>query len=512
MQDAIFLHFLNRELHRAIGKNINIKETDIIVRCLLLATDVKLYGNFSMVSEGGYLTENTSSIIPSAIIHKELELVGATPTGEEFIISRQELYHFDSKRYPMYFEQAHKLENYLNASVINSTSMTSSLAFKIGKWLNTNELDIVPIVGSFDANKLEYIKKLIANTLIQRENKAMTVSLFLPILKKNYATATSNSIARLISSLYTIEYQELLEADIVSGINNIFVFDRLSKNFPYFDFPILYELLTQLGFIRFLSYDKSYEELLLVNRATSLHSIFSIHINELISWIMKKNSLDTNINRHHITRRRIIKEIKFIFANKKLQNNQMSFNDLKLNSIKIIQSIIQKNFSITTLYESISKTNKNPNNKTLEFIEDMQFDVALSFSGEKRNTVEKIAIYLKSRLNNNKLFYDKYYTAQLAKPNLDLILQKIYHNNSQLVVVFLSADYVKKEWCGLEWRTVRDLIKKKDTNKLMLINLDSIDIEGLFSIDGYIQASQYKIEEIGDFILERAKLLGCNII
>jgi len=74
-------------------------------------------------------------------------------------------------------------------------------------------------------------------------------------------------------------------------------------------------------------------------------------------------------------------------------------------------------------------------------VEEMRFRVALSFPGERREYVANVAAELKKRLGRDSIFYDKDFTAQLARPNLDTLLQRIYLNNSDLVVVFLCAEY-----------------------------------------------------------------------
>ena len=85
------------------------------------------------------------------------------------------------------------------------------------------------------------------------------------------------------------------------------------------------------------------------------------------------------------------------------------------------------------------------------------FDVALSFPGEVRPLVEKIAQQLERRLGPNGYFYDNNYVSQLAQPSLDTLLQGVYQR-AKLDVVFLSADYQKKDWCGVEFRAVREII------------------------------------------------------
>jgi len=74
-----------------------------------------------------------------------------------------------------------------------------------------------------------------------------------------------------------------------------------------------------------------------------------------------------------------------------------------------------------------------------------RFRVALSFPGEKREFVEKVARFLIEAFSKDQIFYDKNFEAELARPDLDTYLQEIYHNNSELIVVFLCAEYEKKE-------------------------------------------------------------------
>lgn len=141
-------------------------------------------------------------------------------------------------------------------------------------------------------------------------------------------------------------------------------------------------------------------------------------------------------------------------------------------------------------------------------IKDIKFDVALSFPGEKRNYVSDVANILRENFDNDSIFYDFDYQSQLARPNVDTLLQNIYRNNAKLIVVFLSKEYAQKEWCGLEWRAVRDIIKSKGDEQIMFVKFDDVQIEGLFSIDGYIDANTFLPKKVAEFIMERVKLLA----
>lgn len=136
-----------------------------------------------------------------------------------------------------------------------------------------------------------------------------------------------------------------------------------------------------------------------------------------------------------------------------------------------------------------------------------RFRVALSFPGERRAYVRRVAMGLAKAIGKESVFYDKNFESELARPDLDTYLQRIYHDEADLIVVFLCAEYEKKEWCGLEWRAVRDLIKRKAAAAIMPMRFDKTHIHGLFSIDGYIDVTDRKSSEVVKLILERLESL-----
>jgi TIR domain len=129
------------------------------------------------------------------------------------------------------------------------------------------------------------------------------------------------------------------------------------------------------------------------------------------------------------------------------------------------------------------------------------FRVAFSFPGEARHRIGPIARNVREALGPHSVFYDEWYKAELARPNLDLRLQGVY-TRAELVVVCLCAGYERKEWCGLEWRPIRDLIKKRQ-DRIMLLRLDDADVAGSFSIDGYIDLRVHDDTETGALVVRR---------
>jgi hypothetical protein len=144
-------------------------------------------------------------------------------------------------------------------------------------------------------------------------------------------------------------------------------------------------------------------------------------------------------------------------------------------------------------------------------VENLRFKVALSFPGEVRPYVAQVARELRRQLPPGVLFYDNDYKAQLAKPNLDTVLQRVYGKNSDLVVVFLCAKYDEKPWCGVEWRAIRDIIMAKKDHAVMFMRSDNAEIPGVFPHDGYIDTNRHTELEAASLILERVRLNDLDV-
>jgi hypothetical protein len=133
----------------------------------------------------------------------------------------------------------------------------------------------------------------------------------------------------------------------------------------------------------------------------------------------------------------------------------------------------------------------------------LRFKVAMSFPGERRQYVSATVAALRPHMPPDSIFYDYDYQAQLAKPNLDLLLQDVYRNKADLIVIFLCEEYADKQWCGLEWRAIRDLIKHKMDDQIMFVRFDDAPIEGVLSLDGYVDARTHPPERLAEFIRQR---------
>ncbi|MBB4199708.1 hypothetical protein CCR94_07540 [Rhodoblastus sphagnicola] len=137
-----------------------------------------------------------------------------------------------------------------------------------------------------------------------------------------------------------------------------------------------------------------------------------------------------------------------------------------------------------------------------------RFDVALSFPGEHRPLVARVAKKLSSVFGRDQILYDNYYKAEFARIDLNVYLPNLYRKESELIVVFLCHEYKAKQWCRLEWRHIANLIASRDAERIMLFRHgDDGDYEelGVLAGDGTIDFSPLSAGKIANFIIDRFK-------
>jgi len=116
-----------------------------------------------------------------------------------------------------------------------------------------------------------------------------------------------------------------------------------------------------------------------------------------------------------------------------------------------------------------------------------KYMVAFSYPGEHRLFVTRVVIAIRRLgFQRDHIFYDQFREGDVIGIDADTYLLDVYTKQSELTVVFLTAEYNAKEWTGLEWRGIRDLIKTKRGHAVLPVRLDETPIPGLLSTDIYI--------------------------
>ena len=129
------------------------------------------------------------------------------------------------------------------------------------------------------------------------------------------------------------------------------------------------------------------------------------------------------------------------------------------------------------------------------------FDVALSFAGEDRAYVEKVAEGLRAR--NIRVFYDKYETASLWGKNLYDHLADVYQNQSRFTILFISRFYANKVWTNHERQNAQARALNENREYILPARFDDTEVPGLTRSTGFIDLRITKPAQLVELIVEK---------
>jgi hypothetical protein len=130
-----------------------------------------------------------------------------------------------------------------------------------------------------------------------------------------------------------------------------------------------------------------------------------------------------------------------------------------------------------------------------------QFDIALSFAGEDRGYVEKVAHWL-SRMGY-RVFYDKYEAVTLWGKDLYDYLTEIYQKRARYTVMFCSKYYAKKIWTNLERRAAQAKAFESSKDHILPARFDDTKIPGLLPTTGYVELKDYYPKKFALLVKEK---------
>ena len=142
-------------------------------------------------------------------------------------------------------------------------------------------------------------------------------------------------------------------------------------------------------------------------------------------------------------------------------------------------------------------------------VNNFEYDVALSFAGEDRVYVEKVAKYLKEK--GIKVFYDDYKKTELWGKDLYVHLDEVYQKKARYCVMFLSCHYAEKLWTNHERKSAQARAFKEKGEYILPARFDNTEIPGIPPTIGYIDLHSLEPEEFGKLIIEKIKKDTTNI-
>lgn len=150
--------------------------------------------------------------------------------------------------------------------------------------------------------------------------------------------------------------------------------------------------------------------------------------------------------------------------------------------------------------------------------DDFRFEVALSFAGENRDLARRIAIALQDEIGRGRVFYDEWFEAELARPNLDTYIQHLYRNDSRLVLVCVGEQYQSKPWTQLEWNAIQSLERElrdpqataRPRLRLLPVRIGDGDITGIMQSAIVPDIRNRPIEDVVRLIVDRLNRLRAD--
>lgn len=143
----------------------------------------------------------------------------------------------------------------------------------------------------------------------------------------------------------------------------------------------------------------------------------------------------------------------------------------------------------------------NPKKDTKKPYQPKTYEVSLSFAGEDRAYVEKVATILKSCGVN--VFYDLFEKTSLWGKNLIDYLADIYRNRSRFVVMFISKHYVEKAWPKHERQHAQERALISSNEYILPARFDDSEVPGLPSTVAYLDLRQLSAEEFARELLQK---------
>ncbi len=122
---------------------------------------------------------------------------------------------------------------------------------------------------------------------------------------------------------------------------------------------------------------------------------------------------------------------------------------------------------------------------------DFDFDVALSFAGEDRDYVRRVARSLHER--DVRIFFDEERLVDMWGEDLGDFLDEVYRKRSRYALVFISRHYVEKAWPSHERKSALARVIESRQPTVLPVRLDDSEVPGLRSTTGFVDARKISV-------------------
>jgi len=153
--------------------------------------------------------------------------------------------------------------------------------------------------------------------------------------------------------------------------------------------------------------------------------------------------------------------------------------------------------------ESVEAKRKNQREKKRR-----TYDVALSFAGENRDYVEKVAENLVQL--GVTVFYDRFETVNLWGSDLAEHLGEVYSKDAHFVVIFTSLAYASKAWPNHEKQFALSRHLQGVQGRILPVKVDDSEIPGIPGTMGYLDSRVLTPEKLAELIRQKVDSEGSD--
>jgi hypothetical protein len=130
---------------------------------------------------------------------------------------------------------------------------------------------------------------------------------------------------------------------------------------------------------------------------------------------------------------------------------------------------------------------------------DYKYDIALSFSGDDREYVEKVAQTLKD--NGVTVFYDMFEEIDLWGKDLGIHFDFVYRKSAKYCIPFISSSYKDKIWTNHEIKTAISRAINSNEEYILPARFDDTEIDGIRPTIGYLDLRKLTPDQLAEKII-----------
>ncbi|MCD4772979.1 MAG: TIR domain-containing protein [Bacteroidales bacterium] len=133
--------------------------------------------------------------------------------------------------------------------------------------------------------------------------------------------------------------------------------------------------------------------------------------------------------------------------------------------------------------------------------QEFKYDIALSFAGEDREYVNKVANLLKEK--DVKVFYDLFEEEDLWGKDLGVHFDFVYRKSARYCIPFISSSYKEKIWTSHEIKTAISRAIESNHEYILPARFDNTEIDGIRPTLGFIDLRKNTPEQLANKILKK---------